>query len=225
MVLYYGTCTIEKNHFFVYTYRGHGDEGPPVGVHHGGEAGLLVVLALLEDVGQRGEDEHPHGEEEHEQPELLVGVLQGEAEALQADRVAGQLEDAEDAHDAEELRDPPDLGQLTDVRGVHQGDGGEVRKDGQQVDDVHQALDELDLARAGHKPDLGKSKFVLKLAKLREQAKKNILGVKCGKPKCFFFLIRKYTGNQSAPKIHKRYPLLMTHDELKGEPGHVDGLQ
>ncbi len=34
---------------------------------------------------------YPHGDEEQEQAELLVAVLQGVAQALQAGRVAGQL--------------------------------------------------------------------------------------------------------------------------------------
>ena len=34
----------------------------------------------------------PHGYEEHEQAELLVAVLQGVAQALQAGGVPGQLE-------------------------------------------------------------------------------------------------------------------------------------
>jgi len=72
------------------THSGHGDEGPPVGVHHGGEAGIVGVL--FEDVGQGGEDEHAHGHEEHQEAQLLVGVLQREAQALQAHAVASQFE-------------------------------------------------------------------------------------------------------------------------------------
>ncbi len=64
------------------SYRGHGNEGPPVGVHHGGKGGVLVVL--LEHIRQRGEDQHAHGQEEHEQTKFLVRVLQSEAEALKA---------------------------------------------------------------------------------------------------------------------------------------------
>ena len=74
-------------------YRGHCDERPPVGVHHGGERAVLVVL--LEDVGQRREDEHAHRHEEHEEAQLLVGVAKGEAQGLQTHGVAGQLEDSE----------------------------------------------------------------------------------------------------------------------------------
>jgi hypothetical protein len=35
---------------------------------------------------------YPHSDEEQEQAELLVAVLQGVAQALQAGRVAGQLQ-------------------------------------------------------------------------------------------------------------------------------------
>ena len=63
------------------SYRGHGDEGPPVCVQHVGEGGAGVVV--FEDVGQRGEDQDTHGEEEHEEAQLLVAVLEGEAQALQ----------------------------------------------------------------------------------------------------------------------------------------------
>ena len=48
----------------------HGDEGPPVSVQHGGEAGAVVVV--LEDVDQGGEDEDPHKQEEEQSPQLAV---------------------------------------------------------------------------------------------------------------------------------------------------------
>ena len=75
------------------THRGHGDDGPPVGVEHGVELGALVGGVLLDGEGERGEDEDAHRHEEQEQSQLLVAVLYGETEALEADRVAGQLED------------------------------------------------------------------------------------------------------------------------------------
>ena len=75
------------------THRGHGDDGPPVRVEHGGELGALVVL--LDGEGERGEDEDAHRHEEQEQPKLLVAVLYGEPQTLQANRVAGELENPE----------------------------------------------------------------------------------------------------------------------------------
>ena len=55
----------------------------------------------------------------------------------------------EDPHDSEELRDSADLRELSDVRRVDEGDADEVGQDGEQVDDVHRALHELELARRG----------------------------------------------------------------------------
>ena len=55
----------------------------------------------------------------------------------------------ENPHDSEELRDSPDLRELPHVRRVDEGDADEVRQDGQQVNDVHRALHELELARRG----------------------------------------------------------------------------
>lgn len=46
------------NYIFHETYRGHGDDGPPVSVEHGLEGGLLVLL--LEHVDQRGEHDRAH---------------------------------------------------------------------------------------------------------------------------------------------------------------------
>ena len=55
----------------------------------------------------------------------------------------------ENPHDSEELRDSADLRELSDVRRVDEGDADEVGEDGEQVDDVHRALHELELARRG----------------------------------------------------------------------------
>ena len=51
-------------------HSGHCDEGPPVGVQHGSEAGLGVIV--LEHVDQGGEHDSAYPEEEDQQPELLV---------------------------------------------------------------------------------------------------------------------------------------------------------
>ena len=74
------------------TDRGHGDESPPVGVHHGDEGGAFVVL--FEDVGQGGEDEDAHRHEQHEQTQLFVAVLQCEAQTLQTHGVTGKFENS-----------------------------------------------------------------------------------------------------------------------------------
>ena len=72
-------------------HRGHGDEGPPVGVQHRAELALALLGCLfLEDEGEGGEDEDlveggdedddedtdPDGDEEEEEAELLVAVLE-----------------------------------------------------------------------------------------------------------------------------------------------------
>ena len=78
-----------------YTHRRHRDDGPPVRVQHGVELGPVLGGVLLDGEGERGEDEDAHRHEEQEQSQLLVAVLYGEPQALQAHRVAGQLENPE----------------------------------------------------------------------------------------------------------------------------------
>ena len=48
----------------------HSDDGPVEGGGHGVEHGAGLVL--LPDVGQAREDEHPHDDHQHQQPQLLV---------------------------------------------------------------------------------------------------------------------------------------------------------
>ena len=43
---------------------------------------VCVLLVLLDEVGQRGEDEDTHGQEEKEQAQLLVAVLQCVCDSL-----------------------------------------------------------------------------------------------------------------------------------------------
>ena len=60
--------------------------------------------------------------------------------------MAGHFEDSEDPEDPEELSHLHHLPHL-----VHEV-GEVVGQDGQQVDDVHEALDELAVVRAGEEP-------------------------------------------------------------------------
>ena len=83
------------------TDGGHGDDGPPEGGRNAGEPGGRLVL--LGKVAEAGKDEDAHGQEEHEQAQLLVAVLQGEGDRLEAGRVASQLEDSHNTHDPEHL--------------------------------------------------------------------------------------------------------------------------
>ncbi len=75
-----------------HTYGRHGDECPPVRIQHVGEGGAGIVV--LEDVGQRGEDEDAHCQEKHEEAQLLVTVLQGEAQTLETNRVPSKFENS-----------------------------------------------------------------------------------------------------------------------------------
>ena len=95
----------------------------------------------LGKVGQAGENEDPHGQEEEEQAQLLVGISDCEAERLETRRVPGQLEDSQNPHDSEGLDDAPDfLEWLRWLVRLDQEQGDEVGKDGQQVDDVQGTL-------------------------------------------------------------------------------------
>ena len=64
------------------TYRGHGDDGPPVGVEHGVEGGGLLLLLEHEDEGCEHDGAHPQQQEQ--QPQLLVVGLHGVAQRLEA---------------------------------------------------------------------------------------------------------------------------------------------
>lgn len=86
-------------------------------------------LILLGEVRQRREDEDAHGQKEHEQAELLVGVSQRESERLQARWVAGQFEDSQDAHNAEYLDNSAHILELVRpmIVRLEQEQGQEVR--------------------------------------------------------------------------------------------------
>ena len=129
-------------------HRGHGDGGPPEG---GGDAGELGgVLVLLGEEDQAGEDHDAHGQEEDEQAQLVVAPPQCEAQGLQARGVAGQLQDPQYPHDPEDLDHAPHVLELQHALvGLGQEDGDVVGQDGQQVDDVQRALEELPLVGGG----------------------------------------------------------------------------
>jgi len=93
---------------------GHGDAGPPERFRYGQELG--VRLFLFREVRQTGEYQHAHGQEQHEQAELLVRVAQREPEALQPGGVPGQFQYAQYAHDPEYLYDATYVVELMCVR-------------------------------------------------------------------------------------------------------------
>ena len=45
----------------------------PSYLRHGNEHGALFIL--LPDIGEAGEDEHPHDDHQHQQPQLLVAEM------------------------------------------------------------------------------------------------------------------------------------------------------
>ena len=65
---------------------------------------------------------------------------------LEAGRVPGELEDPEDASDPEDLDDAADVVEAAGGGvGLDEEDGDEVGQDGEHVDHVHPAADELPL--------------------------------------------------------------------------------
>jgi len=125
----------------------HGDSGPPE--RCGDATEQLLVVLLLGEVGEAGEDEDANGEEHHEQAELLVAPVEGVAEGLEPSGMTSQLQDPQDAHDPEDLNDPPDVLELfRTLVGLDQHEGDVVGKDGEQVYDIHGSLHEYQLAWA-----------------------------------------------------------------------------
>ena len=80
----------------------------------------------LRVVHQTGEDDHTEHQEEHEKGELLGASLERVYEDLEAGRVAGELEQPEDADDGEELQDVRVLHVLTLGRILATLEGGYV---------------------------------------------------------------------------------------------------
>lgn len=104
------------------------------------------MLLFFGEVGQAGEQENGNGEKHHEQAELLVAALERVAERLEAGGVARQLEDPEYAQHTEQGEHAPRVIEIfVLLRGEHERDV--VGQYGDEVDEVEQALDELQLAR------------------------------------------------------------------------------
>jgi len=132
--------------------RRHGDRRPPERLRDADELGLLDLL--LGEVRQAGKDENADGDEHHEKSEFLVAATQGVAERLQPDRVARQLQYPQYAHDAEDLHDAADVVEMVGALArLVQSERHVVGQDGEQVDGVQGALEELALARRRPQPD------------------------------------------------------------------------
>ena len=131
---------------------GHRDARPPKGFWNAYEFG--PGLLLLGEVGEAREYEDAHRQEEHQQAQLLVRVAQGEAEALQPGRVAGQLQDPQDPHYTKDLHYPAHVLELVGrvlVR-LDKEQRYVVRQYCQQVDHIQTALEELPLVRRRAEP-------------------------------------------------------------------------
>ena len=99
---------------------------------------------FLREVAERGEDENAHEDEEEEQAQLLAAVSQREGERLKSRGVAREFEDPEDAADPEDLHDAADVVEAAGAGvGLDEEHGDEVRQDGEHVNYVHTAADEL----------------------------------------------------------------------------------
>ena len=88
--------------------------------------------------GKAGEDEDADGQEGDEQSQLLVAAMQRVSERLEPGRVTGQLEDAQNPHDAKDLHDPARVVDLSggESRGLGKRQRDVVRHDRKQVDDI-----------------------------------------------------------------------------------------
>ncbi|GIY53108.1 PHB domain-containing protein [Caerostris extrusa] len=140
---------------------GHGDHCPPERVRDALEEGALRVR--LRVVDGAGEEDDADEEEEDEQAELPHARLESPAQDLEALGVAGELEDAEHAHQTDDPEDGQGHGlvvaPLVDgplVRPLsahHGGQRDEVGDDGHEVDAVHGVAAEGHLGGAGQEAD------------------------------------------------------------------------
>ena len=129
----------------------HGDGGPPEWGRDAFELGVILILLSKED--KAGEDHDAHGEEEDEQAQLVVAPPQGEAQGLEASGVTCQLKDAENTHDPEDLDHAADVLELQHALvGFSEEDGDVIRQNGQQVNGIERALEELPLFWGGEEP-------------------------------------------------------------------------
>ena len=59
---------------------------------------IAIRDLLLSEVDEAGVGEDGHGDDDEEEAELLVGLLEGVEQGLEAGKVSDQLEDPEDPH-------------------------------------------------------------------------------------------------------------------------------
>ena len=154
-------------------HTGEGLYRPPHGLGDTRVQGPLHVL--LREVAETAKYQHPHEDEEEEQAELLVALPHGVSHGLQTNRPPGQLEDPHDPRYPQHLQDPGHVPEAPTPRlllgdlhaGVHRDallqlgnllvrvlehERDVVRGDGENIDDVHCLLDEVDLLRSPCQP-------------------------------------------------------------------------
>jgi len=108
---------------------------------------------LLSEVDQAGVGQDGHGDDDEEEAELLVGLLEGVEQGLEAGKVSDQLEYPEDPHHSHQ---PDHLPSLTDDLEVLQPlqQQREIERDnGADVNDVHRVSDKLYFVRANAKSE------------------------------------------------------------------------
>lgn len=98
-------------------------------------------------VDHSGKDEDTKGQEDDKQEEFIGAGTQGVAEDTETHKVAGQLEDSEDTDESDHTEEPQDIlgsfgGETTQAHLQIEG------QDGDKVDDVEGAFEELQLVWA-----------------------------------------------------------------------------
>lgn len=113
---------------------------------------ISFVMVSFSKVDGAGEEDDADEQEKDQEAQLAHAGPQRLAKNLESLRVSRQLEDPEDPHQS----DDPDDGQRRSWRGVvvfgklgSQSD--KIRQDGAEVDDVHDVLEEVDLAGTASK--------------------------------------------------------------------------
>src|SRR6218665_2498766 len=134
--------------------RRHGNDGPPEGVWDALEGRLALGVRFGEEDGTREEDDADE-EEEDEETELPHAGPDRLAEDLEALRVARQFEYPEDANESDDPEDGQRHGLVVGpgLVGDDSAEGDEVRNDGDDVDQVHEVLEEAEVLRRGGEPN------------------------------------------------------------------------
>ena len=127
------------------THRCHGDNGPPEAPGDGRNLG--VFFASLCVVSCWAEYYHGDCEEEEEHAELPHAGLDRETKDPETLRVLGQFEDPEDTEDSGEQEGAFLLGVVTVSDTLHGSQCNEERKDGENVEQVHEIPTESTLGR------------------------------------------------------------------------------